>query len=152
MEENLTPNEEVSTPSQLSFTSSDFHYLSETGNWTKFLAILGFIFIGLIVVFSLFAGTIFAYVSQESGAAIPSGFGIIMTIIYLFMGLIYFFPAWYLFKFSRNIKTAVQTKNNENLTEALRNQKSFYKFWGGFTILFLGLYLIFGLISLLLRL
>ena len=61
---------------------------------------------------------------------IPSGFGALFGILYIALGLLYFFPAYYLFKYSQKLKLALNSKNSQNLEEALGNQKSFFKFFG----------------------
>ena len=114
-------------------------YLNETGKWSKFLAVIGFCFIGLIVVIGLFAGTIFGAV----GAALPYS-GFMISVIYIVMGLLYFFPVYYLFKFSAEIRTALISKNAKDLESALENLKSHYKYIGIMMIIVLSIYVLIG--------
>jgi len=46
-------------------------YLRQAGKWGKFLAILGFIFCGLIALVGLFAASLFDTISSMSGTPIP---------------------------------------------------------------------------------
>jgi len=150
MEENNTQitNEEQSV-SSLTITQNASTYLNETGKWTKFLSIMGFIFVGLIVIMGFLAGSIMSIMPGGQSGVFPAGMGFLFGGIYILLGLLYFFPTWYLFKFSQKMKLALTTNSNDELNEALSNQKSFYKFWGIFTIVFIGLYVLIGLFALL---
>ncbi len=73
--------------------------------------------------------------------------GAFLTVLYLAMAVLYFFPIYYLFQFSSKIKAALQTQSSELLEQAFSNLKSHYKFMGILLIIVLGLYaiaLIFG--------
>lgn len=124
------------TTGSLSVTSTAVSYLKETCGWGKFLAIVGFCFVGLMVIFGIFTGSIFASLGQENP------FGGFIGLFYVAIGLLYFFPALYLFKYSTKLKKAIATKNNEVLTEAFENEKSMFKFMGIFTIITLGVYVL----------
>lgn len=117
-------------------------YLNETRSWGKFLAIVGFCFAALFVVLGLSLDTIFSSLGQENPF---SGY---IGIVYALMGLVYFFPAYYLYKFSTQLKTALATKDTETLASAFENQKSLYKFMGVFMIIVLGFYVLGGLMML----
>lgn len=109
-------------------------YLSETRGWGKFLAIVGFCLAGLIVILGFSLGAIFSYLGQ------PNPFTGYMGMFYSVFGLLYFFPSYYLYKFSSQLKIALKTKDDESLALAFENLKSLYKFIGIFTIIFIGLY------------
>ncbi len=114
-------------------------FLKETAKWGKFLAIVGFIMIGFFVVFAIFAGTIMSGVlSEMSGPSAVSG-GMI-TVIYLLLGLIYFFPVLYLYRFSVKMQTALKNDDQEFLASSFENLKSCYKFMGIFMAVVLGFY------------
>jgi hypothetical protein len=115
-------------------------YLLEISKWGNFLAIIGFILTGIIVIFALFAGSIFSIMPQSEMRNMPGGFGAIMTTAYLLLGIVYFFPSWYLFKYAQKLKEALASRNDEVLVEAFENQKSLYKFWGIFAIVMLCFY------------
>lgn len=123
-------------------------YLLETTRWTKFLAIMGFILIGLMVVGSLFlfafgASMSSTYSSGMSGFGGLGGYmGIGMGLLYLLIAAFYLFPIISLFKFSTNMKLGINTNNAELITEAFRHQKNLYKFIGILTIIVIVLYLL----------
>jgi hypothetical protein len=123
----------------MDFSAQSVVYLNETRKWTIFLSILGFIFLGLMVIMAIFAGTFF---SSMSGGMAPAGTGIFLSIIYLLMAVLYFFPILYLYKFSVHSKRAIYGESTDELTLAFKNLKSHYKFMGILTIVLLSIYLL----------
>ena len=126
-------NNETSNPS-FTISPGAKAYLTETARWGKFLAIVGFILTGLLVILGLFMGTIFDSMGQQN----PLGGWI--GLFYAAFGLLYFFPSLYLFKYATKLKNAFATRNNEALTSAFENEKSMFKFMGILMIIMLGLY------------
>ncbi|WP_254712945.1 DUF5362 family protein [Polaribacter sp. NJDZ03] len=124
---------------QLTLTSASKNFLKETAKWAKFLAIIGFVFIAIMVLFAFFATTIFNLASKMQ-PGMPEGLGLTMTIAYLVLAIIYFFPVYYLLQFSNKMKSALATKNDETLAKAFEMLKSHYKFIGVFTIITISLY------------
>ncbi len=111
--------------------------LLEASKWGKFLAILGFCFIGLIVVAGVSMGSIMGKIGGQAAAPFASG---AFALIYLVIGVIYIFPVLYLYRFSANTKTALMDGNSEVLASGFENLKSLYKFMGIFSIITLALY------------
>lgn len=124
-------------------------YLLSSAKWARFLAIVGFVFVGIIVLVAFMAGTIFSAMSTLAPqmGMMGSGFGAVFTVIYLGLAAVYFFPTWYLFKFASNAIKAIETKS-ASLTEAFSNLKSCFKFWGVMCIIFLGFYGLLAIIGL----
>lgn len=148
-ENNITPQTEPSG-SNLMITDISKYYLTETAQWTQFLSIVGFVGTGLIIVLSFFIGSIFSSMPFPGGemSNMPKGFGFIFGVIYFLIGVLYFFPSWYLYNFTRKMKTALTKNDSEALEVALSNQKSFYKFWGILMIVLLGFYGLVAIVSL----
>jgi hypothetical protein len=127
--------------SKIELTDESISYLNETRKWTIFLAILGFIFLGLMVIMSFSFGTFFSALGgQGINPPFPS---FLFVVLYLAIGLIYFFPILYLYKFSSFTKQGLVEKNETLMTLAFKNLKSHYKYIGIFTIVFLCLYFLF---------
>lgn len=146
MEENtIEASKEEQASASLTISKEAINSLTETAKWTKFLSILGFIFIGLIVVMAFFAGSMMSFLPTQQIDQMPNGLGFLFTVIYLLMALLYFFPTKYLWNFSQMIKSALANQNEEELDAALSNQKSFYKFFGILIIVFLSIYAFTGL-------
>jgi ABC-type multidrug transport system fused ATPase/permease subunit len=127
---------------QLTVTKASKSYLSEIATWARFFAILGFIFIGLLLVFAFFAVPIFGTVTK-SQSGVPDDLGSIMLVINVLIAIVYFFPLYYLLQFSKKIKKALKTKNDQMLANAFQMLKSHYKFIGVLTIITISLYFLF---------
>lgn len=115
--------------------------LKETANWAYFIAIIGFVGIGFLVLFGALFGVILQNMPvnpYENVGFSVSYFGL----IYIVMALIYFMPVLYLFNFSRKMKQAIITKDNAVLTAAFRNLKSHYKFVGILAIVIISMYIL----------
>lgn len=125
-------------------------YLEEGRKWAKFLAIMGFVGTGLMVIVGLFMGTIFSAIPYDDIPGFAGGMGSVMSFIYILAALLYFFPSLYLYNFAEKTKSALLNKDDNQLAEALKNQKSCYKFIGIMTIIIIGLYILmafFGLLA-----
>ncbi len=125
---------------KIEIEQDSLNYLNTTRKWTMFFAILGFIFLGLMLIGGLFAGV---FLSAFKTADIPVGFPewIIFVIILIF-AILYFFPILYLFRFSKHTGNAVHTLDKEELRKAFKNLKSYCVYIGIFTIVILVLYFI----------
>ena len=115
-------------------------FLKETAKWTKFLAILGFVGIGLMVLGSLVM--LFAPSSLMSNGDFPFGGKIFMMLLYLAFAVLYYFPISYLYQFSENTKKAIENNDNNAVRDAFEFLKSHYKFMGILTIILLAFYAI----------
>lgn len=126
-------------------------YLLETAKWAKFIAIIGFIGIGFMILFALFFGTLMGALgaattfSGESG--VPLFMGGFFTVFYILIILLYFFPIKYLYDFSTKVKNAIQINDQQLFTEAILKLKAHYKYIGILMMVVLGLYAIGIIIS-----
>ncbi|MFD1601681.1 hypothetical protein ACFSJW_16680 [Flavobacterium artemisiae] len=123
---------------QLDHAAKDF--LKETAKWAYFLSILGYVGIGFLLIFAVFAGTLFSALGSGFGGIGGSSFGFIMGFVYFAMAAIYFFPVYYLNKFASNAKRAFRDNDSEALTTSFQYLKSHYKFIGIFVLILLSLY------------
>lgn len=119
------------------FTSDSIRHLDTARKWSMFLAILGFISVGLLVLVALFAGTALALFADSP---ISPVIGVAIAIFYLIIAVLYFFPVYYLFNFSSKAKHAVNSLDSKTLTESMHFLKAHYKFLGIMVIVMLALY------------
>lgn len=136
---------------ELQLTDSAKQFLRETAKWGRFLSIVGYVVIGLMVLgaFAMFAlgGAMESLAGGMGGGMMALG-GTALGIIYLLIALLYFFPVMYLYKFSTKTLAAFNTNNTEQLTDAFENLKSHYKFVGILTAIVLGIYALFFILGL----
>ncbi len=118
------------------------NFLSESAKWGKFLAIIGFIFCGFMAVLAFFIPSLIMslppYNTMPSG--ISSGMATGMTVIYLLLALLLFFPCLYLFRFSVKMQISLNSVSQDSFEESLKNLKSMFKFYGIFVIIMLSIY------------
>lgn len=131
---------------EIRFTNESLQYIKESAKWGSFLAIMGFIFMGLMVLVGLFFGSIMGSVAGTPGLegfdAVAGGMGGMMAIIYIVLALLYLYPTLKLFQFSKYSKLAIATNSSDMMTKALSSLKSMFKFMGIFTIVILSLYVL----------
>jgi hypothetical protein len=130
---------------ELKISSTAVVFLKEIANWCKFLSVLGFVGIGLMLLGSFFLNL--AYRSLPEIASLPASVGTAMTIFYIVVVIIYILPVYYLFQFSVKMKKALLLKNDAVLTRAFEMLKSHYKFIGVFTIILLSVYALLAIIG-----
>ena len=124
--------------------------LLETARWTKFIAIIGFVLLGLLILVGIAFGMGMSMLGSMTELNDTPGFGrglgIGMMFVYLLMALLYFFPVYYLFKYSTLIKPSILHGNQEQFNLALSYQKRMFKFMGVIMIIILALYGLFFVI------
>jgi hypothetical protein len=115
-------------------------HLNTTRKWAMFLAIIGFIFLGLLVIIGLIAGTFLtAFNSGEKSLGIPES---LMFVPILLLAVIYFFPVLFLFRFSKHTSHAVQTLDKMEFHKAIKYLKSCFVYIGVLIIIILSLYIV----------
>ena len=111
--------------------------LQQTRPWVTFLAILGFIGCGLMALMSvvlLAAGSLLKQGKQD----FPAWIGL----VYLPLALIYVPPSVFLLRYGRTLSAFLATGSLDSLTDAMRHQKSFWRFLGILTIIILMTYVL----------
>jgi Family of unknown function (DUF5362) len=113
--------------------------LKASAGWSMFLAVMGFIAIGLMVLGALAITLAGGIIGASAGLG---GFQSWFGLIYIVIAALYAMPVYYLFKYSSNMKTALNNKNSEQLSDAFLNLKSHHKFLGVSIIVFIGFYIL----------
>ena len=114
--------------------------LNTARKWAMFLAIIGFIFLGLIIVIGLIAGTFLtAFNSGEKSLGIPES---LMFIPFLLVALLYFFPVLFLFRFSKHTSHAILTLDKMEFHKAMKNLKSYFAYIGIMIIVVFSFYIV----------
>ncbi|MBX9850725.1 MAG: hypothetical protein K2X86_03095 [Cytophagaceae bacterium] len=118
-------------------TTEAISHLKTTKGWTKFLSIMGFVFLGFLVIIALSIGVLIQKLPPSIARSLPTT---MLTIVYLVMALIYFFPVYYLFNFSSSLGRALKSNSSQDMTKAFSSLKSHYKFIGILMIIMLVIY------------
>ncbi len=112
--------------------------LNSAARWGRFLAIVGFVGIGLMLIVGLVVQTLMPTLSRTYGYGNP--FLKYIAVVYIIIGVVLFLPCLYLLKFSNKMLEAIRTSNQETLDNAFMNLKSMFKFYGIVTIVILCFY------------
>jgi hypothetical protein len=118
------------------------YYLQKSGEWARFLGIMGFICAGLVLIAALFMGSIFSMMSAYQANPYPAGMGGLIGGIYILLAVFYFFFSLYLYQFGNKIKSGIGYSDPIQVTNALSKLKSFFKLIGISTIVIMALYLL----------
>jgi hypothetical protein len=114
--------------------------LDKTRKWSMFLAILGFIFAGIMLIGGLIA-SLFLSVFKTEHALFGVTELLVIVGILVFI-LIYFFPMLYLFRFSKHTSNAVRTLDKQEMQNAIKYLRKYYVYIGILTIIVLAIYFI----------
>lgn len=114
-------------------------YLMETAKWAKFLSILGFVLLGLMLLAGISLAFSFGALLSGSGRSeLAKTIGV--GVGYILVCSLYFFPCLYLYRFASNMKIALQAGESIQLQTSFKNLKSSFRFVGILTIIVLALY------------
>ena len=114
--------------------------LNSTRKWTTFLAILGFIFLGLLIVAGLVTSLFLTtFKTTQANLGVPESF---MILLFIVAGAIYFFPVLFLFRFSKNTRDAIQNLDRQKLEKGFRNLRLYFTYIGIMVIVVLSIYVV----------
>jgi hypothetical protein len=139
----------------LSVDDSNRAHLSEAAKWGRFLAIVGFVVCGLIVlggiIMVLSANRLQNEMSDYPGyrRSAFSVFGAGLAFVYIVVAVVYFFPCLFLLRFSNAMKIALAGNDQDQLTESFKNLKVMFRYVGIILIILLSIYAFIFLIAIL---
>lgn len=114
-------------------------HLNSARKWAMFIAIICFIFLGLVTALGVLAGTFLsAFNVVKADQTIPEVLVFSMVLVFV---IICFFPWVFLLRFSKQINKAVKTLEKKELGKAFRNLKFFFVYQGVLIIIILSVYL-----------
>ena len=145
MEENETNEQIVPTqPDGLLILRDAQYALYQSGKWSYFLAIMGFIGSGLFALCGLFMGVVMSALPTFAGAGskLPAGFGIFFSIFYIGGAFIYFLISRHLYHYAGGIKSGIEMQSTERISAAFKHLHSFFRWKGIILIVILSLYVL----------
>jgi len=123
---------------RIEIEGESLNHLNTTRKWTMFLAIMGFIFLGIMMLVGIIAGVFLS--AFDTGLESTGISGMLMGLFIILMGVVYFFPILYLFRFSKHTAKAISTLDKEELYKAIKNLKSYFVYIGILIIIVLAVY------------
>ena len=124
---------------QLSLDDEAVFQCKEISKWAKFLGIIGFVILGLLIVMSI--GITFYFTRF-------AGFSSILGLIYLGFVGIYIYPVLALFRFGKWMKTALTNADQVLFNKSLKSLKNCFLYIGIVTIILICIYGILALVGL----
>lgn len=120
-------------------------HLTEAAKWARFLAIVGMIFLTFLLFAGLYLSVTLASLESgfdsdngRTGPMIGAGLG--SAFIYIVIAVIWFFPLFYLLRFSTELRKALDGENQEILNAAFQSLKVCLRYVGIVTIIILVIY------------
>ena len=134
-------------PQKMTVSETGLEYLKQTADWTKFMAVLGFISMGMMIFSGGIITTLSSVLPSSSGLNNAyNNFGengmMITGILYIVLGAVMIIPYAYLNKFSNTCRKAIQNQEEQLFEESFYFMKAYWKFLGIFTIAMISLMLI----------
>jgi len=126
-------------PPKIEIGQETLNNLSTTRRWTMFIAVSGFIILGLIIALGLITGTFLStFNNSDTTPGIPD---LLLLAIVLAAAVIYFFPVFFLFRFSKHASNAVADLNSEELLKAFKYLKRYFVYLGILLIIVIACYI-----------
>lgn len=112
-------------------------YLKEIAMWGKFMAILGFIKFGFLLLYTI----VFPLVAHKIQTHFDHDLPVIgITCFFLFMAVLVYFPTNFLYRFARCTKRALKQNNQDIMRHAFQSLKAYYRYVGILLIIMLCTY------------
>ena len=123
-------------------------HLAATKPWVRFISVLTFIGAGFMLIAAAgmgmmgVVGGMGGMPGNRANNPFTGAMGFGLAALYVAMAIVYIFPGVKLWKYASSIAMLIQTGRNEDLVDALNQQRSFWKFVGVFLIAIMVLYII----------
>lgn len=115
-----------------------------TAKWARFLAIVGFVNIGLMLIGGIWMLGMTGSIPTED-VPYASGFEAMfryMAYLYIILCIIVFFPNLYLYKFGTSTLKSLESAEQLDFDEGIENLKKLFRFIGILVAIFIGLYML----------
>lgn len=110
--------------------------------WAKFLAIIGFISVGLIAIVGfgvMFIPSDAAEMAAERNMIFSAG-SVVAGLILLVFAVVYFFPAFFLLRFASRVKQGLMNTDQTTFENSIASLKNMFTYMGILVIVMLSLY------------
>jgi len=148
------------TAMDTSISQRDATTLERTAKWARVIGIVGFVLVGIMVLFSFSVGAMVSwFVNMQQSMTSMAGMegmpgmqpeitanvlglvGGFYTVVFLLSALLYFFPSLYLYRFAtRTLASLKGPFNPDQFHAALDAQRRLFTFMGVLTVVVLAIY------------
>ena len=124
---------------QGTLTETMLFYLKATAPWLRFIGILGFVGTGLTVLWGIASVAIFPIWGEAWGelSQISAALGGAALLLFFGAAALIIIPSLFLYRAGEKIRNYIRTGMDQDLELALKNNKSFWKFYGIVCIVYL---------------
>lgn len=129
LKENLVFNEEIK------------EHLKAGAKWGKFLAIMGYIGIGVMLLVSIIVMAMGPALSRMNNANVFERFRFVF-IIYIVIAIVYLFPLTYLYRFCDKALNGIKYNDQNQINGSIKNLRLFFQFKGILLIIILAIYVL----------
>lgn len=134
--------EESTSLFSLSIDPATKAHLSETAKWARFLAIVGLVFMVLLVVIGLYSTLMISrYENELTGRygerSFLASIGTGVAAMYVIMAVVAFFPLLFMLRFAAQMRNALASNDQTLLNSSFQNLKIYFRYLGIVTIIFL---------------
>lgn len=141
------------TTSEIDITHKEINQLNHFTRWGYLISISGFIVVGFFFLVAFTANSwadslsYYNHTGSVYQSNSPTDFSLFISLSYILMAVIYFFPAFSLFRFTRKTRRALRRSDEVFLEDAQGALKTYFIFIG--ILLFIALALFLGGIGML---
>jgi hypothetical protein len=126
---------DMGVAADIRLTSTAEKFLVQTGPWARFMSVMTFISAGFIVIMGMvisILGVGLRTIPLGQGRLGAMGFvpNVVLGLIYILLGILYIAPGVFLWQFASAIRFLKTSRSQQALEDALRNQKSFWRYVG----------------------
>ena len=134
-----TESDEAAERGDVLLTAEGLKFLNQTKPWVRFLAVMVFIVVAFAVIgalIMLLVGVAGNFVGSGNNTfGILPGEGMIIGFVYLVIGVLYIAPGIFLFRYATAIKVLESVRKSQALENALKCQRSFWRYIGILTVI-----------------
>jgi len=142
----------IGSPTSLSPDDAD--QIHATAKWARLVAILGFVFLGILLLMGFtmgpFISRVLALNAAMTGQAMPidpTMLGLLYGVLFLIAVIIYFFPTLFLYQYAtRTLRALRGGFDAARFSKGIGAQRSFFAYVGILMIILVGLYAIGGIL------
>jgi TRAP-type C4-dicarboxylate transport system permease small subunit len=132
--------DDLSYNKRLEVNIEGYSYLLTITKWSKFLAIVGFVTIGIILLVMIGMSIGVGALGDAFGSELNDGLGIFLMVFYIIILGLYIYPVWHLYKFSQLGRQGLENNDGDLLNLGFKHLKNCFVFIGWITLILLILY------------